>query len=294
MRLYEAPVQLACYDNQLDAFIPELWAREGLEILRENMVAANLVCRDFENVIANYGDVVHTRRPSVFPVYRRTDSTTVKTQDAIATDVLVPLDQWFNETFCIRPGEMSKSFEDLTNIYLRPAMLSIARGIDRAILGFAAQAFLDDPLKRAGRLGKLDRTNVYDAVVEADRILNNNLAPQQDRHLLLSAAGKAVMLQCDKFVEAQKRGDGGTAMDTAQLGHVMNFDTYLAQNVGHVAAGGDTDASLVITNALGAGGSGAGVERHDRRADRWRVRDRGRQRSTHLDRLAPQDGRQLR
>lgn len=46
--------------NDNDAFVPEIWAQEGLAILEENMVAANLVHRDFENEIARFGDVVNT------------------------------------------------------------------------------------------------------------------------------------------------------------------------------------------------------------------------------------------
>ena len=39
---------------------------EGLAILEENMVMANLVHRDFENEIAKFGDVVNTRKPGEF------------------------------------------------------------------------------------------------------------------------------------------------------------------------------------------------------------------------------------
>ena len=38
-----------CYDNDNDAFIPEMWANESLVILEESMVMCNLVHRDFEN-----------------------------------------------------------------------------------------------------------------------------------------------------------------------------------------------------------------------------------------------------
>ncbi|MEX0827859.1 MAG: hypothetical protein WD005_02800, partial [Haliea sp.] len=59
--MYLSTAIVACFDN--DAFVPEVWAQEGLAILEENMVAANLVHRDFENQIASFGDVVNTRRP---------------------------------------------------------------------------------------------------------------------------------------------------------------------------------------------------------------------------------------
>ncbi len=45
------------YANDIDALIPELWANESLAILEENMVAANLIHRDFEPVFAKYGDI---------------------------------------------------------------------------------------------------------------------------------------------------------------------------------------------------------------------------------------------
>ncbi len=32
-------VSLACYANDNDAFVPEIWAMEGLAILEENMVS---------------------------------------------------------------------------------------------------------------------------------------------------------------------------------------------------------------------------------------------------------------
>src|SRR5664280_518751 len=82
-----------CYENSLDAYVPELWAQEGLAILEENMVMANLVHRDFENTVAKFGDVVNTRKPGEFKIRRKTDGTALTQQDATATNIPVPLDQ---------------------------------------------------------------------------------------------------------------------------------------------------------------------------------------------------------
>jgi hypothetical protein len=95
-----------CYANDNDAFIPEIWAQEGLVILEENMVAANLVHRDFEDEIKNFGDVVNTRRPGNFKIARKIDGDTLVPQNANATNVQVPLDQWFTMPFTIRDGEI--------------------------------------------------------------------------------------------------------------------------------------------------------------------------------------------
>jgi hypothetical protein len=256
--LYESPLQLACYDNDLDAFVPELWAHEALELFFENTVVASLVYRDFENIIQDYGDVVHTRRPVESKIRRRTDTTAAATlnQAASATDVLVPLNQWFNQTFTIRPGELSKSFADLVQTYLQPRIKVMARGVDRAVLGVAAHAFLGTPTKLAGRLAALDAANVYGTVVEVDKILNENKAPQDGRSLLLAPSAKAQMLLCDKFVKANERGDGGNALQTATLGQILGFDTYLAQNVNSVLTGADI-ASHTVTDPYAAEYAGA-------------------------------------
>ena len=54
------------YEDYPTAFIPEIWANEGLLILSEEMVMGNLVHRDFTNEIAKFGETVHTRKPGEF------------------------------------------------------------------------------------------------------------------------------------------------------------------------------------------------------------------------------------
>jgi P22 coat protein - gene protein 5 len=87
--------------NNNEAFIPQLWANEGLAILEETMVLGNLVYRDFENVIAKYGDVVNTRKPRTFTAYRKTDSDPVTIQNAISDNIPVPLNQHLHTSFMI-------------------------------------------------------------------------------------------------------------------------------------------------------------------------------------------------
>jgi hypothetical protein len=229
----------------------------GLVILEENMVAANLVDRDFEPEIKNFGDVVNTRRPGTFKLGRKTDQTSSLTQQsASATNVQVPLDQWFYNSFIIKDGEASKSFQELTEVYLLPAMQSIARGVDRAILG-RVHAFLGGPTQRAGRLMQMDESNSKDYVLDARQQLNVNKAYQTGRSLILSPFSETALLKNELFIKANERGDGGTALENARLGRILGFDTYMDQNVNGVQSGCDIDTSGAITNALAAGGSGS-------------------------------------
>ncbi len=231
--LYKMQAALACYANDfdvtvtgVDSFTPELWAHEGLAILEENMVAASLVHRDFSMEVANFGDVVNTRRPGIFKTKRKDDDDAIVLQDATATNVQVPLNQHFYISFTIRDGEASKSFQDLVQIYLLPGMQGIARGVDRAILGHVHK-FLDN---KVGKLGLLSSSTAKNTILEARETLNRNLAYPQGRNMILAPGAETAMLQTELFIAAMKRGDGGAALREASLGRILGFDTYMDQN----------------------------------------------------------------
>jgi hypothetical protein len=98
----------------------------------------------------------------------------------------------------------------------------------------------------------------HETVLDARKVLNDNKAYPQGRSLILSSASETALLKNDLFIRADKRGDGGSALETARLGHILGFDTFLDVNVNSIGAGSaDTDATLTVTNALAAGGSGA-------------------------------------
>jgi hypothetical protein len=248
--MYLLKVSVACFANNNDSFVPEMWALEGLAVLEESMVMAGLVHRDFQNEVANYGDVVNTRRPGTFKAKRKTDADSIALQDANATNVQVPLNQHFYISFTIKDGEASKSFQDLLQIYVVPGMQGIARGIDRAICG-QSHRFLANV---AGKLEGLTGSNSKDYLLEVRERMNKNLAYPEGRRLVLAPASETALLKTDLFIAANERGDGGGALREAMLGRVLGFDTYMAQNQPGVygAATVDTFTKIVEQGALGA------------------------------------------
>jgi hypothetical protein len=226
--------------NDLDAFIPEIWSRETLAILQESMVVANLVHRDFENEIANFGDVVNTRQPSEFTAKRKAQTDDVTVQDANATNVQVPLNQWAHTSFMIRDGDLSKSMVDLIPIYIQPAALSLGRLVDRALLAQYAAFYQNS----GGALGGLTSANAVQYLVETRKVMNDNKAYPENRNLIVGSYTEAVMLQNSAFTEAQKIGDNGTAVRNASLGRLLGFDIFMCQNMASIA----TPASTLYKN----------------------------------------------
>lgn len=218
---------VTCYDNSIDAFIPEQWANESIALLTERMMAASLVHRDFEPLFAKYGDVVNTRQPADLEAYRKTNADDVTVQDVSATNVAVPLDQHIHTSFLIKDGEETRSFKSLVDEYLRPAAIALARKIDRVVLGQYAQ-FVHN---HGGTLGGLSNSNAVDYITETREVMNVNLAHDDGRNLVLTPSSETKVLQNATFHQADRLGDQGTALREASLGRKFGFDTWMAQNM---------------------------------------------------------------
>lgn len=230
--------------NSIDAFIPELWAQESLMILEANMVAANLVHRDFSNEIANFGDIVNTRQPAEFVMKRKVDADSVTIQNADATNVPVPLDQHPHTSFMIKDGEESKSFVELRDEYLEPALLSIAQGIDEIVLGQLYQFMANS----AGKLGT-DPTKA--TVIGVREFMNANKVPSQGRNLVIPPSMEGALLNVADFINAEKVGDDGTALREGSLGRKFGLNTFMCQNCPDVAVGSTVTVTTLVNNIAG-------------------------------------------
>ncbi len=233
------------YVNDVDALIPELWANESLAILEENMIAANLVHRDFQPVFAKYGDIVHTRRPGEFEARRKTNTDDVDLQDATSTDVQVKLNQHIHVSFLIRDGEETLAFKELVETYLAPAMLAQARFIDKMVLGQYPQ-FLGNAY---GSLFGLTSGNVKDRILGTRNLMNINKAYVESRNLIWNPNSETVALSLGEFTQAQDVGDLGFALREASLGRKFGFNNYMCQNMADVAAGNTTSAGAIDNSA---------------------------------------------
>jgi len=220
-------------NTENDPFIPEIWANESIAILIENLIAANLVHRDFENLIARYGDVINTRKPSEFTAKRKSDYDDVTIQTPDATNVQVKLNQHFHVSFMIKDGEDSMAFKDLVGEYLEPAILAIAQSIDRVILGQHGQFLLSNTYA-AGKLGLLSSTTAKDYILDTRKVMNDQKCPATGRNFVIGSGAETNILKADDFTSAEKVGDNGTALREASLGFKLGFNFYMDQNMSDV------------------------------------------------------------
>lgn len=211
--------------NSIDAFIPQLWANESLIILEDNIMAAGLVKRDFENMLQNYGDVVNTRSIGTFTSKRKTNADDVTDQDANATNVPVTLNQHVHVSFVIKDGEQSKSFKNLVAEYLTPAMIAQAKFLDQIVLGQMPQFWS----QFNGTIGGVTSSTAKASILNTRNVMNINKAPTGGRQFIWTPNGETAVLNTDIFLQANTSGDGGHAMREAEIGRKLGFGHYMSQ-----------------------------------------------------------------
>jgi hypothetical protein len=234
------------FDNSIDPYIPEWWANETLAILYENMIAAQMVNRDFEPYFNKFGDTVNTRRPREFEGKRKVKGDAVITQDAIADNVPVVLDQWCHVSFLIDDLEATMSMKKLQDEYARPAGKALARMVDRIVLGQYPR-FLPYV---AGKLNGITEDNIKGYVIDLRQVMDDRKAYEDGRNLILTSKTEGDCLRPQWFTSADKVGDAGTALRTANLGEKLGFQFFKDLNMANVAVG-NTKRSFQINNASG-------------------------------------------
>ena len=115
--------------------LPESWARECLAILEESMVVGSLVSRDFCGEVMCYGDIINIRRPASFTVSRKGPNDPIEHgfMGSLSSEQVVLKDQLYT-TFQIKDGDYTRDPKYLSEMYFRPAMVSMGASIDGLIL----------------------------------------------------------------------------------------------------------------------------------------------------------------
>jgi len=246
MKSFNGKIWTPVFDgNDIDALIPEVWAQEALMVLEANAVAAGLVYRDFEDEIAQFGDVVNAHRPRKFSTYRKGYDDDVVTQAAVADNIPVPLNQHLYTSFIIKDGEESKSFKSLRDMYLVPALEAINQAMDVMVLG-QVYNFLGNSV------GKLGTALDEDIVVDVETKFNTLHVPPGARWGLLTPQAKGQMSKIDKFTDAQRIGDDGSMIRTGALGFLYGTNWVMAQNAPSISADREV-ATTALTAAAAAG-----------------------------------------
>ena len=235
--------------NDNTMYDPEIWAQTSLMYLEGQMRLPNLVHRDFDTAVQNFGDVVNTRKPQGFVARRKDKVDTVTVQDATSTNVAVPLDQLIHTSFMIFDGEEATAFTDLAQRYIQPAVASMAQAADEAIIGEIYGFLSADSVNKLG-------TDIDDGDVRQCReVLNKNKVPDSDRFMVLTPAMEGALLGTSAWTKANEVGDNGSALRDGMIGKKYGFDIYLDNYMPSIATGNSITTGAVNLSAGYAAGT---------------------------------------
>ena len=219
-------------------FVPELWAALGIDVLMKNLVMAELVHRDFENVVASQGDTVNTRKPTKFTVrdWAGQEDTgdladnEIVVERPLAVNVPVILSNHKYVSFMEEDKVGSLSIVDLKTAYIEPAIVPLAESIDLTILTELLTGTDGDGNTIAEVAMITGGTLAFEDIVNLMRELNISEAPQSPRRLVMGTEHHAQALKDTLFVQADQSG-ADTALREAQVGRAFGMDTFMSQNV---------------------------------------------------------------
>lgn len=230
---------------------PLMIAQESLLALENECVLAGLVHRDYSMEFqAGVGSTVIVRKPSVFTA--TVVSNTVNAATVSESSVAVVLDKLADITLEVTSQMLTLDVKDFSEQYIQPAMRAHAQLMD-LYLALEAANF-------AGHATVSGTPAVAD-IVQLDAVLNSQRAPQQGRNLVLGPMTKAGYMVLDSFRDADKRGDGGMALRTAEMGQVLGFNCYMDQNIGQVhTSGAMADLAGAMQGAGAVGDTSATID----------------------------------
>jgi hypothetical protein len=234
----------AVFDNNVvDALIPELWAEEALMVLEDYALGPHVVYREFEDKIQNYGDVVNAHLPASFEMSRKGVDDDVVDQAVVMQNVPVKLNQHLYTSFIIKDGEESKAFKSLRTTHLIPALQSIANGMNQIVFGQVHNFYTNS----IGKLGSdPDRTEL----TQIEEKMTTLKWPMFDRNVFLTPNTKQRLLDND-FMSAEKLGDGGLAVKTAEIGQMYGARYFGGINALPAITTATTTVAGAINNASG-------------------------------------------
>lgn len=201
-------------------FIPEIWAQQAMQVLRNNMVLANLVTRDSDVGAFAQGDTLHIPFPGTFVANDKAPGGNVTTQVPTDAEVVVILNKHKEVTFLIEDVPKVQANQDLMNRYLTNAIVPIAEQIENDL--FALYASLTASVASASMTG---------AQILAGMLkLNQNKVRLQDRNLIISP-GSQVKLLGDTALQSFFAFSEPEAVRNGGIGRAYGFNIFMSQLV---------------------------------------------------------------
>lgn len=220
-------------------------AREGLPILKNNLVFPNLVYPDYSGDFVGKGDTIQIKKPPIYEANDFDESEGIQIQGTTVKKVPVTMDKVADVSVEISSKDLALSIPDFTEQITEPAMVALAEKINKDGLGL----YVDIPYYSG--ISGTTPSKVED-FTEVKEHLTTRKTPDQLRSAVWNPSAEAKFLGLDAFLNANKSGTTATLRE-GEIGRAFGFNNFQSQAVRTHTAGGYTSLTDVSVTAGAAG-----------------------------------------
>lgn len=211
---------------------PTVIARNALATLRNSLVLANLVSRDYDaDFNGKVGDTITVRTPATFTVDEFDRNDGIQLQDPTEGSFDVTLDTVPDVSFPVTAEELTLELADFRSQLLEPAMFAHAEYIDGKLAEQVVDAANDSG---GGGTATGTGSNAGDQIKayrKARRILSRNKLPLTERYSILSPEGVEAVTGDQTLLQVNTSGSP-VALREGAVGRISGFDSYESQVLG--------------------------------------------------------------
>ena len=232
--------------NDLSKVVDKLLA-QGLLALRGTCVMPRLVNSDYSNLAAQQGASIDVPIPSAIKAQAVTPGATSQdTGDISPVAATIKLDRWMEAPFYLTDKDLMEANRGVIPMQASEAVKAIANDVNATLLGLGRKFY-----GIVGTPGTTPFSTVVDAT-NARKVLNRQLAPVNDRRIVLDPDAEAAALGLSGFADVSKSGDARPIID-GTIGRKYGFDWAMDQQVPTFEASVMTEGALTVNGANEAG-----------------------------------------
>ena len=232
--------------NDLSKVVDKLLA-QGLLALRDTCVMPRLVNSDYSNLAAQQGASIDVPIPSAIKAQAVTPGATSQdTGDISPVSATIKLDRWMEAPFYLTDKDLMEANRGVIPMQASEAVKAIANDVNATLLGLGRKFY-----GMVGTPGTTPFSTVVDAT-NARKVLNRQLAPVNDRRIVLDPDAEAAALGLSGFADVSKSGDARPIID-GTIGRKYGFDWAMDQQVPSFEASVMTEGALTVNGANEAG-----------------------------------------
>lgn len=202
--------------------IPTIVAAQALGYLKNNTVMAQLVARDWDNEVAQYGQTIKIPYPGTLSANDKAADTVITLQRPTVGEYTVTLDKHKEISFLVEDFGAMLARPDWFSIYMESAMSVLAEQIDSDLTGLYSG--LSQSIDASGGLGE-------DDLRLARRYLNSAKAPMANRALVLHEDAEYEALGIERLVNRDYAESLGSMAAGSYVNRAYGFDIFMSQSI---------------------------------------------------------------